>query len=366
MQKQYLSNNTWTKNTTNPPSAFLPFNDNDTGIYNEKDGTINYWFGMQSSIDFWLPNDSGEGGNKADTGKPMEFRFSGDDDVWVFVDDTLVLDLGGIHGALMGTINFSDGKVNTAGTVTDLPAFTAGNHTLTIYYLERGSSESNCSIYFNIAPKYSLSIQKTDAADSNTLLPGATFGVYTDASCTQPAQLWNSAADETENQNTPRTAFTTDENGVASCYGLVAGNTYYVKELKAPDGYNASKDVYIVALDIGGNVTPVEGVLAADATGKKITLTVKNEKIKQPDKPENTATPTPAPGTTTPTATPAATPAPTATPAGSTAKATASVQSSTIPKTADASHPLLLCILCVAGAFGFGIVYAKFTLRREQ
>lgn len=378
VQKQDLSNNTWTSNS-NRPSAFLPFNDNESGIYNEKDGSINYWFGMQSSIDFWLPNDSGTNGNIADTGKPMEFRFSGDDDVWVFVDDTLVLDLGGIHGKADGTINFSTGKVTTAGVESDLPQFTAGNHTLTIYYLERGSSESNCSIYFNIAPKYSLSIQKTDAADSSTLLPGAVFGVYTDAACTQPAQLWDSAADESANPNDSHNKFTTDTAGAANCYGLVAGNTYYVKELKAPDGYNASNDVYTIALDNGGNVTPVEGVLGADATGKKITLTVKNEKIKQPDKPENTATPTPAPGTTstpTPSATPApamATPTVTQTPGsgttttvpGTAAAPTAQVTSA-IPQTEDTSHPLLLCILCIAGAFGFGVLYAKLTLWRKQ
>ena len=382
VQKQRMSGsqNKWMPYEDNRiATAFLPFNDNDTGIYNEKDGSINYWFGMQSSIDFWLPNDSGTNGNFADTGKPMEFRFSGDDDVWVFVDDTLVLDLGGIHGKADGTINFSTGKVTTAGVESDLPQFTAGNHTLTIYYLERGSSESNCSIYFNIAPKYSLSIQKTDAADSSTLLPGAVFGVYTDAACTQPAQLWDSAADESANPNDSHNKFTTDTAGAANCYGLVAGNTYYVKELKAPDGYNASNDVYTIALDNGGNVTPVEGVLGADATGKKITLTVKNEKIKQPDKPENTATPTPAPGTTstpTPSATPApamATPTVTQTPGsgttttvpGTAAAPTAQVTSA-IPQTEDTSHPLLLCILCIAGAFGFGVLYAKLTLWRKQ
>lgn len=128
-------------------TAFLPFNDNTAGVYNEKDGTINYWLGMQSTIDFWLPNDPYTGGNKSDKNLSMEFYFSGDDDVWVFVDDTLVLDLGGIHGARTGSINFSTGEVETQirqlddGTAvyatTQLPdKIKSGNHKLTIYYLE--------------------------------------------------------------------------------------------------------------------------------------------------------------------------------------------------------------------------------------
>ena len=92
--------------------------------------------------------------------------------MWVFVDDELVLDLGGIHDRAGGEINFNTGKVVTYfGTIkdyeqktTDLygvteintPAVTSlkeGNHTLTVLYLERGSSLSNCAIYFNLLPQ---------------------------------------------------------------------------------------------------------------------------------------------------------------------------------------------------------------------
>lgn len=289
VHEQKRSGTSWVdKSPVKETTAFLPFNDNESGVYNEKDGSINYWFGMQSSIDFWLPNNSGTGGNKADTGKDMEFRFSGDDDVWVYVDDQLVLDLGGIHGARGGTINFSTGKVETQISYDeweekDLSAVAAGNHTLTIYYLERGSSQSNCSIYFNIAPKYALSLQKKDA-ESGAALAGAEFGVYADAACTVPAELWDNAEETGSTVN----VFTTDANGAATGYGLVAGNTYYVKELKAPDGYEGDLEtVYSITLNSDGSVVKVDGVdLVSDAANKKVILTVGNTKKETPPTPD--------------------------------------------------------------------------------
>ena len=75
----------------------------------------NYWFGMSSSIKFYLPDDSASGGsgylNQSTKKTDMIFRFSGDDDVWVLVDGSLVLDIGGMHGVEEGTINFSTGEV---------------------------------------------------------------------------------------------------------------------------------------------------------------------------------------------------------------------------------------------------------------
>ena len=298
VHEQKRSGTSWTdKSPTKETTAFLPFNDDDSGVYNEKDGSINYWFGMQSTVDFWLPNNSGTGGNKADTGKEMEFKFSGDDDVWVFVDDQLVLDLGGIHGARGGTINFSTGKVETEISkekwkTEDLSTVEAGNHTLTIYYLERGSSQSNCSIYFNIAPKYALTLMKKDA-ESGAALAGAEFGVYADAACTEPAKLWNNA----EETGSTVHEFTTNSDGVATGYGLVAGNTYYVKELKAPDNYIGDTDkVYSITLNNDGTVVEVEGVdLAVDASSKKLILTVTNTKKTTPPSPDPDPDPDPDP-----------------------------------------------------------------------
>ncbi|MCD7733264.1 MAG: fibro-slime domain-containing protein [Oscillospiraceae bacterium] len=141
-------------------SIFLPFNsyNTDSSAYTYKNGEINYWFGVKIELDFYLPNDTGIGGNQINE-KNMVFEFEGDDDVWVFVDDKLVLDLGGIHSALEGTIDFSTGKVTIVkadgtSTTTSFSTISAGTHTLTFYYMERGASASNMRITLNTIPEW--------------------------------------------------------------------------------------------------------------------------------------------------------------------------------------------------------------------
>ena len=106
----------------------------------------------------------------------MVFNFTGDDDVWVFIDGVLVLDLGGIHQALGGSINFATGDITYDKTQShgDTPARTiaqafknAGKtwdstpyktHHLSFFYLERGDGGSNCKIKFNLPVKPSKAI----------------------------------------------------------------------------------------------------------------------------------------------------------------------------------------------------------------
>ena len=129
-----------------------------------------YSFGMNLDAEFYMP----EGGKV--NNQDMVFAFTGDDDVWVFIDDVLVLDLGGIHQALDGSINFATGKITydktqshggaPAGTITQ--AFkNAGKkwdstpyktHHLSFFYLERGDGGSNCKIKFNLPVKPSKAI----------------------------------------------------------------------------------------------------------------------------------------------------------------------------------------------------------------
>ncbi|MGN0501488.1 MAG: RICIN domain-containing protein, partial [Ruminococcus sp.] len=172
-------------------SDFLPFNqtngvpvgqDITTGrYYNVLDSEINYWFGMRMDVDFI------QGADGKSNDEDIIFKFSGDDDVWVFIDDVLVLDLGGSHGACVGTINFATGEVdqyfyfgkdgskkepNTQWhyTTTLKDCFeNAGNkspngswnstgttfadytsHKLSFFYLERGAGNANCSMDFNL------------------------------------------------------------------------------------------------------------------------------------------------------------------------------------------------------------------------
>ncbi len=122
-------------------------------------GDGNYWFGMTTTLPFVYKN-----GGKVD-GKDMVFEFSGDDDVWVFIDGKLVLDLGGIHNAVSGKINFATGVVTTTGKIDKRDGdytehysslydtgfdTSVAEHTVKIFYLERGAGESNCKMSFNL------------------------------------------------------------------------------------------------------------------------------------------------------------------------------------------------------------------------
>jgi fibro-slime domain-containing protein/LPXTG-motif cell wall-anchored protein len=131
-------------------------------------GSKNYYFGMKLELPFVMPK-----GGKVTTyngsEEDMIFEFSGDDDIWVFVDKKLVLDLGGIHDSVSGTINFATGKVETKGNHFDeatgqysktassvtidssyVKSLTVGRHTLQVYFLERGGAVSNCKITFRL------------------------------------------------------------------------------------------------------------------------------------------------------------------------------------------------------------------------
>lgn len=158
--------------------SFFPFNTlgNSTyrGIY-EISGNPDFHFGMTMSAKFIQPKDGKIQGND------MVFEFSGDDDVWVYIDGVLVLDIGGVHNAASGSINFANGNV-TVGNNNNLnlrqlfaDAKTTGDfvsgenrfadytmHTINFYYLERGEGDSNCKLKFNLptVPKKSVTVEK--------------------------------------------------------------------------------------------------------------------------------------------------------------------------------------------------------------
>ena len=232
--------------------------------YNDNNNSPNYvgtnfFFGMSVDVEFYLPNNPGTGGNKDIYGEDMHFRFTGDDDVWIFVDGVMVLDLGGLHGRETGDINFTTGEVTINGVVNNqlsnaLRSVTAGEHVLTLYYLERGSSMSNCAIYFNLAPRFRFSIQKEDVL-TRDVLNGAQFSVYTDLSCTQPAQLWPSKA--AHDRGEPSTNVFTVVDGAAHMWGMGAGNVYYIRETKPPDNpdYGVANGVICLTFDKMGTAS---------------------------------------------------------------------------------------------------------------
>ena len=153
-------------------NGFFPFNDpgESDNLYK-----LNYMFGMHMDIPFTLTSD-GTIKDSFGATKDIEFTFSGDDDVWIFIDGKLVLDMGGDHSIVNGVLNFNkqEAKVtnvksasgNGLGTKTiDFSSLLPKSeytkaHTLTIYFMERGLWESNMKIVFNF-PKYdTLTVEK--------------------------------------------------------------------------------------------------------------------------------------------------------------------------------------------------------------
>ncbi len=97
------------KSKSNPEEIFTIY-DGKTDLY-KANSDLNYWFGMTMETKFMQPKDG-----KLENGEEMVFEFTGDDDVWVFVDDVLVLDIGGNHGVVKGSINFATGEVKAYDT----------------------------------------------------------------------------------------------------------------------------------------------------------------------------------------------------------------------------------------------------------
>ena len=129
-----------------------------------------------------------------------------------------------------------------------------GEHTLTMMYPERGASHSNCAIYFNLAPRYSLEIMKEDVL-SREVLNGAQFSIYLDLECTEPAELWESQ--ESYLRGDPGANTFTVKDGAANLWGLGAGNTYYIKETRPPDDpeYGFPNGIIRMVLDNRGAAT---------------------------------------------------------------------------------------------------------------
>lgn len=184
--------------------GYFPFNETATA---GKASTYNYGFGTKLQMDFTLTDDGKVETDKADGTKEktsIKFFFSGDDDVWVFIDGKLALDVGGAHGKVSGLLEFgetNDGKNSVTAYVSKVKkggtsnsdqngspvktvtyngepiSFSAKNtnlepldkgkkHTLTMYYMERGMWESNMAVAFNFPDNNELQVQKEVKLDN--------------------------------------------------------------------------------------------------------------------------------------------------------------------------------------------------------
>ena len=202
----------------------------------------------------------------------MYFEFAGDDDVWVLLDDQVILDIGGIHGVEGGSINFSEGTVTNGNATKKLSNITAGEHKLTIYYVERGSSMSNCSIYFNLAPRYSLTIQKEDVFTQDAL-NGAKFAVYTDEECKTLAHLWTSREAYLNGEEYKKSFEIV--NGQCTMWGFGASNVYYIKEIGPPTNseYSIARGIIKLKLDKNGIASySVDMIEEKDEYGNRIPI----------------------------------------------------------------------------------------------
>ncbi len=254
--------------------GFFPFHkwDEDYDLYVNWNKNLNHHFGMSMSVDFTLPKSP-----KAVTdsnGDPIVFEFSGDDDLWVFIDGKLAMDIGGIHQPTSGTINFKDKTVTVNGSRQygyDFSQLYDGEeHTLQVFYIERGGCDSNCKIKFNLTRYGDVEFDKVDEGNTSEMLQGATFGLYKDAACTQPLM-------EKLNDNSSRVFVThSDENGHVKFEDVPLG-TYYLKEIGAPDGYPIDNTIRTVQVYVeNGQVkTSISGI---DADSSRPGVQIPNKK----------------------------------------------------------------------------------------
>lgn len=249
-----------------------------------KNGGNNHWFGMSINFQYNQPKDG-----KID-GKDMTFSFSGDDDFWLYIDGKLALDLGGIHDAAKGTIDFANGEVDGGNldkgdmkeqrnlkTAYNGALLTPGPHTINIFYLERGNHDSNLSLNFNLQtqqtfyarkvggkletasnkyeywehylhlpklytynpnklPKYKVSVKKIDS--------------------TTGAALQQAGFTLTKNGQDDAKIGETDTQGMTSFSNLNLADSYTLTESNPPAGYDElrGKITFNLARDAEGNL----------------------------------------------------------------------------------------------------------------
>ena len=177
----------WSKNVNSSSSdqnthGFFPFNETAKPC---SAGNYNYGFGTKLEFKFGLTEDGKVTASDGNTEFPIQFTFSGDDDVWVYVDGKLALDVGGAHGRVDGKLDFSNKtatvsktKVSQGSSVEgtdiqssfELSGSNTDEHTLTMFYMERGMWESNMKVTFNFPDENQLQVEKqVDTTDVNDL-----------------------------------------------------------------------------------------------------------------------------------------------------------------------------------------------------
>lgn len=302
----------------NDKASWLPF-DKETSIATDN---ATYHFGMQAVIPFSMTS-NGRLNAADDNSTAITFDFSGDDDVWVFVDGKLVLDIGGIHNEMAGTMNFAtnewkvlksadninkdevgdmndqkmtgqlfNDKNGTGVLETDRKTFAATtSHTLTVFYLERGAGASNCKIKFNLPMEDSVSVKKlvSDKDSAGSAISADTQEAINNQEFAfklfkNDEPLKNANYIILDESNQPIDTATTTSDGTfelknkqtAKFVGQIpeAGNTYYVQEVKEEDdGWEKPSSSYTATAAKGSEVEQA----ANGATSAKVLIKGSNE-----------------------------------------------------------------------------------------
>lgn len=210
----------------------------------KSDNNHNYFFGMRYDVTFKIGDYVG----------PLNYTFTGDDDLWVVLDGKqIVIDLGGIHDAAKKTVDLWDYVKGEDGEIIDKEK----EHTLTILYMERGAYLSNCQMDFTLpsarisevtnVPTTDLVLKKVNKKQE--ALSGARF------------TLVNSETNESQ------TATSVDETGLVNFTRLRPG-TYTLTEDVAPNGYAASDESWIVKVTLSEDNKAVATLYKADGKTK--------------------------------------------------------------------------------------------------
>lgn len=230
------------------PNGYTEQAEGATGQYADRG---NYFFGMRYDVEFKLGDYNG----------PLNYKFTGDDDMWVLLDGRVVLDLGGVHSAANGEVNLR----NELGSNPDRNTV----HRLTVLYMERGGYDSNCEMEFTLpnarvidtseAPKTDITINK-QASDNNAGLAGAVFKLTNDS-----------------NPNDTVT-YATNAQGQVTFTNLVEG-TYTLTEVSAPDGYQVTEGTYKIKVTDNGNGTVTAKLYKADGVTEITNNVIVNDPV---------------------------------------------------------------------------------------
>lgn len=194
-------------------------------------GHEKYYFGMRYDVEFEIGDYVG----------PMDYKFTGDDDLWVLLDGKVVIDVGGIHDALEEStdlwkdLGYPDGK----RPEPDDTAAKTKKHRITVLYMERGAGKSNCKMEFTLpnsrildvteVPKATLSLKKVNSKDEAIL--GATFKLVSKAAGNDSVEV------------------TSDTNGFVTFNDLKEGVEYTLTEESVPGNYIAETTIWTVKLE---------------------------------------------------------------------------------------------------------------------